>query len=238
MLAALARSHKGGIGTLPEITDIYLKDANFSGYRPEFILREMFERGIFGFIPAMLLEMYQGEAYRRLDVSRQTELIRAVGLSAWQIEMIASAVSVSLIKAETIVKELINGGSRESLARILQRIAAGAAPGKQEGMLCVRVAAGYACDHAVRNCCIGCGCEIYTKSATYLLMKEYVRLSRERQSREGMESEKDRLILERTVVPAIFHVIRSIPELYPEADMEMIREMVEGGIRDADRIGH
>ena len=69
-------------------------------------------------------------------------------------------------------------------------------------------------------------------------MKEYVRLSRERQSREGMESEKDRLILERTVVPAIFHVIRSIPELYPEADMEMIREMVEGGIRDADRIGH
>lgn len=238
MLAALARSHKGGIGTLPEITDIYLRDANFTGYSPEFILREMFERGIFGFIPAMLLEMYQGEAYRKLDVCRQTELIRAVGLSAWQIEMVASAVSVSFTKAETIVRELMNGGNRESLGRTLQRIAAGAAPGKQEGMLCVRVAAGYSCDHAVRSCCIGCGSEIYTKSATYLLMKEYVRLSRERQSKKGMESEKDRLILEHTVVPAIFHVISSIPELYPEADMEMIREMVEGGIRDADRIGH
>lgn len=61
MMAALARSHKGGIGTLPEITDVYLKDANFTGYSPEFILREMFERGIFGFIPAILLEMYQGK---------------------------------------------------------------------------------------------------------------------------------------------------------------------------------
>lgn len=56
MLAALARSHKGGIGTLPEITDLYLKDAAFSGYSPEFILMEMFERGILGFIPAMMLE--------------------------------------------------------------------------------------------------------------------------------------------------------------------------------------
>jgi hypothetical protein len=41
MLAALARSHKSGFGTLPETTDIYLKDAKFSGYRPEFIAREM-----------------------------------------------------------------------------------------------------------------------------------------------------------------------------------------------------
>lgn len=37
MMAALARSHKGGIGTLPNTTDIYLKDAAFSGYSPEFI---------------------------------------------------------------------------------------------------------------------------------------------------------------------------------------------------------
>ena len=82
MLAALARSHKGGISSIPEMTDIYLKDAAFSGYRPEFILREMFERGIFGFIPAMMLERYAGDGYRTLDVSRQTDLIRSIGLDA------------------------------------------------------------------------------------------------------------------------------------------------------------
>ncbi len=37
MVAALARSHKGGLATLPDITDIYLRDAAFSGYKPEFI---------------------------------------------------------------------------------------------------------------------------------------------------------------------------------------------------------
>ena len=72
MLAALARSHKGGIGSLPEITDIYLKDASFSGYRPEFILREMFERGIFGFIPAIMLERYRINTELNVG-SRQTD---------------------------------------------------------------------------------------------------------------------------------------------------------------------
>lgn len=238
MMAALARSHKGGIGTLPEITDVYLKDANFTGYSPEFILREMFERGIFGFIPAILLEMYQGEAYRELGVSGQTELIRAVGLSAWQIEKITSAVSASFKKAEEVVEGLFRKGDREILAQSLQKIAAGAAPGKQEGMSCVRAAAGYPCDRAARSCCIGCGCEIYTKSATHLLVREYVRMNGERLSKTGAEAEKSRMILEHTVVPAILQVISSIPELYPEADMEMIRDMVEGGIRDADRIGY
>ena len=60
----------------------------------------------------------------------------------------------------------------------------------------------------------------------------------ERLSKTGAEAEKSRMILEHTVVPAILQVISSIPELYPEADMEMIRDMVEGGIRDADRIGY
>lgn len=237
MLAALARSHKGGIGTLPEITDVYLKDANFTGYSPEFILREMFERGVFGFIPVKLLEMYREEVFSSLDVCAQTELIRAVGLSAWQIEMVASAVSASLRNTERIVEGLFRNGSREHLADSLQRIASGAAPGKQGGMLCVRMAAGYSCDHAERSCCIGCGYEIYTKTATHLLVKEYVRLSREKRPGTGMEAEKNRMILEHKVVPAILQVICSIPELYPDADMGMIREMVEGGIRDADRIG-
>lgn len=64
MLASLARSHKGGIGKLSEITDVYLRDAKFTGEDPAFVLKEMFERGIFGFIPCMLLEMYEGKSYR------------------------------------------------------------------------------------------------------------------------------------------------------------------------------
>lgn len=85
---------------------------------------------------------------------------------------------------------LFRKGDREILAQSLQKIAAGAAPGKQEGMSCVRAAAGYPCDRAARSCCIGCGCEIYTKSATHLLVREYVRMNGERLSKTGAEAEK------------------------------------------------
>ena len=80
MLASLARSHKGGIGKLAEMTDIYLRDAKFTGEDAGFVIREMFERGVFGFIPYMLLEMYQGKEYRALGISEQTEMVKALGM--------------------------------------------------------------------------------------------------------------------------------------------------------------
>ena len=167
MLAALARSHKGGISSIPEMTDIYLKDAAFSGYRPEFILREMFERGIFGFIPAMMLERYAGDGYRTLDVSRQTDLIRSIGLDALQIEEVTLLVETALEKARAVVTAI----PEEGLGTVLQRIANGAAASRQEETLCLRVAVGLSCVDPLRGGCIGCGYEIYTKAAFHLLMK-------------------------------------------------------------------
>ena len=153
MLAALARSHKGGIATLPEITDIYLKDAAFSGYRPEFILREMFERGIFGFIPALLLERYAGDTYRCLDVSRQTELIRCIGLDAVQPEEVTLLVERSLEAGREIVAALPEG----RLGAALQMVASGTAASRQAVTLCLRTAAGMACHDPLRGSCIGFG---------------------------------------------------------------------------------
>ena len=88
MIAALARSHKGGIGRLPDITEAYLRDAKFSGLDAEFVIREMYERGIFGFIPHLLLESILGNEYHKLPVSAQTRLINEVGLSPLMIENI------------------------------------------------------------------------------------------------------------------------------------------------------
>ena len=129
MLAALARSHKGGIGKLPEMTDVYLQDANFSGYAPEFILREMFERGIFGFIPALLLEQYAGTAFLKLGVSKQTRLIKAIGLDALQLESLTASVMRSFRQSSEIVRSLMEQrGDKSALASTLQNIAAGSFP--------------------------------------------------------------------------------------------------------------
>ena len=93
MLAALARSHKSDIGKFAETTEIYLKDARFCGYSPEFIIRQMFERGIFSFIPAALLEIYTGEAYVKLPIISQTRLIGELGLSANQVDELIETAS-------------------------------------------------------------------------------------------------------------------------------------------------
>ena len=112
MLAALARSHKSGLGNLSETTDIYLKDANFSGYKPEFIIREMFERGVFSFIPAVLLEIYAGDKYKLLPVSSQTKLIGELGLTAYQIEWMACAVERAFVKSRTAVNSILQNPCR------------------------------------------------------------------------------------------------------------------------------
>lgn len=189
MLAALARSHKGGIAELPQTTDIYLRDTNFSGCSPDFILREMFERGVFGFIPALLLENYARKAFRRLGVSAQTELIKLIGLDALQIESVTDAVMKSFRQSSEIVKSLLREqcGDKSSLAAVLQKIASGAAPSRQSELLCLRVAAGCPCCEPDRSGCLGCRYEIYTKSAMRLFMKEYVRLNREKADADAFQ---------------------------------------------------
>lgn len=230
MLAALARSHKGGISSIPEMTDIYLKDAAFSGYRPEFILREMFERGIFGFIPAMMLERYAGDGYRTLDVSRQTDLIRSIGLDALQIEEVTLLVETALEKARAVVTAI----PEEGLGTVLQRIANGAAASRQEETLCLRVAVGLSCVDPLRGGCIGCGYEIYTKAAFHLLMKEYVRISRLKKEAQGIEKSRLRNLLLQGILPAVREMVVSLPLLYPGAETGILLEMMERGMRDAD----
>ncbi len=236
MLAALARSHKGGIGTLPEMTDIYLKDAKFSGYSPEFILKEMFERGVFGFIPAMLLEIYGGKTYKRLDVASQTQLIQEIGLDACQLEKISDTVMRSFDRSSEIVQSLVfeQCGDKGKLGEVLQRIAAGAAPSKQDEFLCLMSAAGYTCPYADRMGCMGCDYEIYTKSSVYLLMKEYVRLMKQLHASDKKEHDRIQAILEMGILPALTQILSSIQMMWPDTKMEPLFQTIERGLNDAD----
>ena len=236
MLAALARSHKGGIGGLPKATDVYLRDAHFSGCSPDFILREMFERGIFGFIPVLLLQNYAGEEFKKLSVTGQTKLIKALGMDATQLESLTASVMKSFRQAEEIVRALLRErcGEPNQLEAVLRNVASGAAPSRQSELLCLRAAAECACCEPDRAGCVGCRYEIYTKSAMHLLMKEYSRLNKEKERSDDFHKRRLGQILEKAVLPAVAEILASVPLLYPGADMETFYELMERGVKNAD----
>jgi hypothetical protein len=236
MLAALARSHKSGIGTLSEATDIYLKDAKFSGYTPEFIIQQMFERGVFSFIPSILLEMYAGFEYIVLPISRQTELICSIGLEAHRIEWMAVAIDRALKKSKKAVYSILKYPAmiKENVFKMLQNIASGNAPSKQDECLCLMTAAGFPCPSADRDGCIGCGYEIYTKTAMHILVKEYTRLVGLRNRSSQPEAWRYEHILEQAILPAIAEILGAMKLLYPSADPTELLEIMEKGIAYVD----
>ncbi|MCL2775536.1 MAG: hypothetical protein FWD71_19660 [Oscillospiraceae bacterium] len=233
MLAALARSHKTGIGRLSEITDVYLKDARFSGYKPEFIISQMFERGVFSFIPALLLEIYMGIEYTKLPVTDQTKLIGALGLTASHIEELVETGGRAMARSRKTVSEMIKGfpNVAKSVGETLQNIASGLAPSKQSDRLCLMTAAGFACPFAGRSGCIGCEYEIYMKTTMYTLMGEYKRLNRIAET-GSTESHRYGLILKQAVMPAIKEMLAAAKLLYPNADTSSLIEIMEVAFDD------
>lgn len=229
MLAALARSHKSGYGALPQTTEIYLRDARFSGYSPELIAREMFERGVFSFIPALLLDMYEGKHYEKLPVSAQTKLMMEIGIDPSGLEGLTSMVQRALVKARQSVAKIMEFPleMRERIEDILQNIASGNAPGRQNGFLCLMTAAGFGCKDPDRSCCIGCGFEIYTKTILRLLMTEYTRLLTKKRTSEKAEAVRCEAILKKAVLPAISEMLSSAQRLYPDADMKVLLDELE-----------
>jgi hypothetical protein len=236
MLAALARSHKSGMGNLAETTDIYLKDARFGGYSPEFIIRQMFERGVFSFIPAVLLEMYAGGGYAKLPISAQTQLIGELGLEAHRVEWLAETVERAVAKSRKAVSELLKKPAiiKENVFRTLQNIASGNAPGKQSECLCLMTGAGFPCAYPDRDGCIGCGYELYTKTAMHTLMREYARLSSLRINAEPREASRCGRILEKAVLPAVTEMLAAMKLLYPGADTTELLNIMEEGLNHAN----
>jgi hypothetical protein len=232
ILATLARSHKSGIGTLSQTTDIYLKDASFAGYTPEFIAREMFERGVFSFIPAILLEMYAGKRYKALPVGVQTKLITVLGLTAGQIERTADAVERSLSHSKRVVADFFAGvpDIQANVFRVLQNIASGSSPGKQSEYLCLMTAAVRRCPYPDRSGCTGCDYEILTKAAMHSLMREYVRISALRGESDNADNNRYEKLLENVVLPAVAEFVASAQMLYPDIRADVLLDIVEESV--------
>ena len=232
MIAALARSHKGGFATLPDVTDIYLRDAAFSGYKPEFIAREMFERGVFGFVPHLLLEVYAGNDYTQLSIPDQTRLIKNVGIRPSGIESIVRICESSLARARDTVADIV--ASKADIAVLVQEIASGRAVSRQDGCLCVMTAGGFTCPYPDRAACMGCRYEIHTKSVLHQLSSEYARMKR---FSDGPDGWRYRAMIREAILPVIGEYLATVKEQIPEIDMDAMAEIMEGGVSGYDNGG-
>ena len=140
-------------------------------------------------------------------------------------------VELALLKARTAIAVIMKHPEdiRGSVADILQNIASGNAPGRQDGCLCLMTAAGFGCTDSERSSCIGCGYEIYTKTILHCLSKEYARLVSLRKGSVAEESVRCTKILKEAIMPAITEMFASIKRMYPDADIKNLINATEMG---------
>ena len=220
VIAAMARSHKGGLRLLPATTDIYLRDANFTGLSPGYVLFQLFERGVFGWVPVLLLETYRKKDFRSITVRAQTDLIRSLCLTPLQMERLSEACAEAETQARAAVSALFAapGGPDRKLREALSRLSAGRAPAKQEGLLCLQAAAGLPCPRRESASCMGCGSSVPTAAFVHSLMGEYVLLCGKARTMDA-GPEKDRLtaIATKGVMPVLMQLRATFRALYPDA---------------------
>jgi len=94
-------------------------------------------------------------------------------------------------------------------------------------------AAGFPCPFADRDVCIGCGYEIYTKTAMHTLMREYTRLFGLKQAVEQPDAWRYGKILEQAILPAVAEMLAAMKLLYG-ADTTGLLDIVERGLALAD----
>lgn len=236
ILAALARSHKGSYGEFATTTFEYLKDAKFSGLTPEFVMFELFERGVLSFIASTLLKMVTNEEYSRLTVQKQTELVKALALSPHEIESVVAIVDRGKSQAEMVVREVVCKGT--DIMAALHRIGSGEAFSKQPDSLCLLSAVNRLCPYSATRQCIGCKYEIGTKSTLYLLIDEVNRMRRLYQTaQDKREKEKYLMLLKTVIVPKLDEMLYCIRNNYGEEVFEQYERLIRERMNEHEHGG-
>jgi hypothetical protein len=201
----------------------------FKGLTPEFIASELLDRGVFSFIPSMLLKMTMADSYDKASVQRQTALIKALNVSPKEIESIVIACGKAKSQAELVVREALESGV--DILTILHRIGSGEAVSKEPECLCLMTALGKICPMGKKRQCVGCKYEISTKSTLYLLIGEFNRLnSLHHSQQDGLEKNKYKHIITSVILPAMNEILTCIKEYYGEEIYHQYEEFIKENI--------
>ena len=232
MLAALARSHKGSYGEYAKTTQVYLKDAKFHGLSPEFVARELFERGVLSFIPSMLLNMITNGEYSKISATNQTKLIQALNLTPNEVENLVSITEKGKEQAQEAIKEISNYSQDEkTILDILHQIASGNAVSKNPENLCLISALRKTCPYTEQKICLGCKYEISTKSTFYLMISELNRTNYLSDNVIGaIEKKKYHYIINEILLPRFDELLGCLREIYGEKVFHDYEEILKENV--------
>lgn len=230
MLAALARSHKGSYNKFAETTEIYLKDSNFSGLTPEFVARELFERGVCSFVPYILLSIIEKDDFSKLSVTKQTHLIKDLGMSPGEIENIITIFEKSKKIAINIINQIINTEKddfHEKILAIIHNIGSGAAASKQDNVNCLLTAMNKACIDPDRKLCIKCDYSILTKSILFTITAEFKRLKNliETSNDQRMKN-KYKAIIVNIILPTLEEMLECVYEKHGQEGATELEQII------------
>lgn len=228
MMAAFARSHKGSFGEFAHTTYSYLKDANMSGLTPEFVAKELFERGVLSFIPSMLLKMITGGGYNRLTVQNQTRLIEELGMSPGEIETAVKVSDNAFRKSAETAADIYRNTDRETVINALHRMGNGEAVSKMSECGCLYSAFGKLCPYDDNHNCMNCDYEISSKSTIFLMASEFNRLNGLYKSAESLnEKEKCESMIVNIVMPAMNEMLTCAGETYGSDAAQMLGDIIK-----------
>jgi len=233
LLARIARSHKGSPYEFScAATDHYLRDASFHGLTARAALGQMFERGVFGFLPVLLIEDLDRRAFRSLTPSGQSRLLKELGQRPWQLEAVCRSCILALERAEDAVREVLRAGAgnEEALSGALRSLS-DRPPGSPEGAaFCLLSASGIPCASPDRGSCMGCAYEICAKAFLWCLMDAYVLASRRAQRAAGTEKARLTAIRTEGIAPVLARFIKTWPSLCRAEDTDVMEAIVREGM--------
>lgn len=229
MIAALARCHKSSFGNFAQTTMTYLKDAKTNGHTPEFVAKELFERGVLSFIPAALLRILDRKGYEELSMAEQTAAIKALNLNSYEVEAICEVTEANMARSGQLAKELYS--DRKAIIEALHRIGNGNAVSKQDENLCLMTALGKKCPRGAGGC-IGCEYEIFTSETLRTMLREQQRQSMiKNNTNDALVKSKCDYIQKKVILPAIGEMLYCMKKEYGDEAFKKLKRITDEYIR-------
>lgn len=224
-LASIMRSHKLSYGKISESTDIYLHDANFSNLTPEFVIKQMWERGVCSFVTDTMIKQCYGSKYTILPVAQQTAAIHSLGLSPMQVSKLLRHTQDMEDKAVETVMATCQDPTALELA--LQNIALGHGTGKDYDVFCLLKALGKECAFKERSSCLGCRFEIRTKALFLQYAVNHQQLLSAAESAPGTEKARLEHLCRTTTYPAMAEILSHLKPSSIDSEIALYKNLIK-----------
>jgi hypothetical protein len=173
--------------------------------------------------------MLEPECYSGLPLSKQTQMIKKIGLTTNEIESITNTIEMNYMDYADNIKRVLSSEEdvKESITVILHNIGSNAAASKQEESLCLLTAMNIMCEYPERQHCFGCDFEVKTKSLTYRLAAEFKRLKQVIADTNNQKlKEKSKSIIKNILLPSLEEILQYTEMNYGLEGIEDLNDII------------